>query len=139
MADVFSPEQRSRVMRQVKSQDTSTEMTIRRMVWRMGFRYRLHRKDLPGAPDLVFVGKRKIIFVHGCFWHGHDCTRGGRIPKSNRDYWLTKIGKNRTRDRGYQTALQEAGWKVMIVWECELKNKEAIAEKLYIFLANTTG
>ena len=139
MADVFSPEQRSRVMRQVKSQDTSTEMTIRRMVWRMGFRYRLHRKDLPGAPDLVFVGKRKIIFVHGCFWHGHDCTRGDRIPKSNRDYWLTKIGKNRARDRGYQTALQEAGWKVMIVWECELKNRETITEKLHFFLANTTG
>ena len=139
MADVFSPEQRSRVMRQVKSQDTSTEMTIRRMVWRMGFRYRLHRKNLPGAPDLVFVGKRKIIFVHGCFWHGHDCARGDRIPKSNRDYWLTKIGKNRTRDRGYQTALQKAGWKVMIVWECELKNREAITEKLHFFLANTTG
>lgn len=93
MADVFTPEQRSHIMRQVKSKDTSSEMAIRRMVWRMGFRYRLHRKDLPGAPDLVFAGKRKIIFVHGCFWHGHDCARGDRIPKSNRDYWRAKIEK----------------------------------------------
>src|SRR5205814_5907334 len=93
-----TPEQRSRIMRAVKGRDTAPEMTVRRIVHGMGYRYRLHRKDLPGKPDLVFPRDHKVIFVHGCFWHGHDCQRGARAPKMNADYWSTKIARNRNRD-----------------------------------------
>lgn len=88
MTDVFPPAQRSAIMRAVKSKNTSAEIEVRRLVWRQGFRYRLHRRDLPGVPDMVFAKRKKVIFVHGCFWHGHDCARGKRIPKSNQEYWL---------------------------------------------------
>src|SRR5579863_2115314 len=94
-----TPEQRSRIMGAVKGSDTAPEMMVRRMAHRMGYRFRLHRKDLPGKPDLVFPGLRKVVFVHGCFWHGHDCTRGARVPIRNRDYWTAKIARNRERDK----------------------------------------
>lgn len=100
----------------------------------MGKRYRLHRHDLPGKPDLTFPRLRKIIFVHGCFWHGHDCKRGDRHPKENADYWANKIKRNQERDAAAQTALHSMGWDVLVVWECQLKNREAITEKLRLFL-----
>ena len=121
MTDVYSPEKRSSVMRRVKASGTDPELAVRRLIWRLGGRYRLNREDLPGRPDIVLAGRRLAIFVHGCFWHGHDCARGARIPKSNRDYWVAKVARNRTRDLAAREALAAAGWRVETVWECELK------------------
>jgi DNA mismatch endonuclease, patch repair protein len=122
VSDVFSPEQRSRVMARVKGKDTSPELKVRRLLHRLGARFRLHRKDLPGAPDIVLPRRRLAIFVHGCFWHGHDCARGARVPKQNRDYWLGKVGRNRERDMQNRAALEALGWRVETIWECELKD-----------------
>ena len=109
-------------MQAVKSQNTSAEMKVRRLLHSAGFRYRLHVKGLPGSPDIVFKSRRKVILVHGCFWHGHDCARGARIPKSNTSYWLAKIGRNRVRDIENSKRLMEAGWDVMVIWECEIRS-----------------
>jgi DNA mismatch endonuclease (patch repair protein) len=127
-------ESRSRIMRAIKSCDTAPELTVRRLVHRMGYRFRLHRKDLPGKPDLVFQGRRKAIFVHGCFWHGHDCPRGARVPKQNRRYWLGKIAGNRTRDHKNIEQLTEAGWTPLIVWECDLWNEKELKAQVRKFL-----
>ena len=120
-------------MRAVKSRDTAPELAVRRAVWALGARYRLHRKDLPGAPDLAFPGRRKAIFVHGCFWHGHDCARGARVPRTNRDYWTAKIGRNRARDDRTRRAYAEMGWEVLEVWECETRNP-GLKQRLASFL-----
>jgi len=130
MTDVFTSEQRSAVMRKVKGKDTSPELKVRRLLWGMGLRYRLHRRDLPGAPDIVLSGRRLAIFVHGCFWHGHDCARGARVPKQNRDYWTGKVGRNRERDMRTQSALEASGWTPMVIWECELKDAATLAARL---------
>jgi DNA mismatch endonuclease (patch repair protein) len=114
-------------MQAVKSENTQPEMVVRRLAHRMGFRFRLHRKDLPGKPDLVFPKLRKVIFVNGCFWHGHDCRRGARVPVQNRAYWKKKVSRNRYRDKAAHASLQKLGWKVLVVWECELK-KDGTAE-----------
>jgi DNA mismatch endonuclease, patch repair protein len=116
------PETRSRIMRAVKGKNTTPELVVRRLVFGSGYRYRLHRKDLPGKPDLVFPRLRKIIFVHGCFWHAHTCARGARIPQNNRQYWVQKIQRNAIRDRKNRAALKKLGWEVHIIWECELKD-----------------
>ena len=126
--------QRSRIMRAIKGKDTGPEMRVRRRAYCMGYRYRLHRKELPGNPDLVFRGRRKIIFVHGCFWHGHTCKRGNRMPKNNRDYWQQKITRNKERDREHLKALKEEGWQVLVVWECEVKDDSLIERRLWKFL-----
>jgi len=132
---VKSPsEERSRTMRAVKSRDTTPEMIVRRMVHAMGKRYRLHRNDLPGKPDLIFPCMRKIIFVHGCFWHGHNCTRGARQPKDNADYWITKIHRNIERDKRAQETLIAMGWEVQVIWECQIKDREALRTRLHTFL-----
>jgi len=130
-----SAEERSRIMRAVKGADTGPELTVRHIAHRMGYRYRLHRKDLPGKPDMVFPGRRKIIFVHGCFWHGHECKRGNRIPEENRDYWLKKIARNKERDEAVAAALRTMGWDVRIFWECEIKKEDAIVRSIRSFLA----
>ncbi len=130
MTDVFSPEKRSSVMRQVKATGTSPERKVRQLLTRMGLRYRLHRKDLPGAPDIVMPGRRIALFVHGCFWHGHDCARGARVPKQNRDYWLGKIGRNRSRDERTRVALEALGWRPLVVWECELRDVDGLIARL---------
>ena len=127
-------ELRSRIMRAVRSKDTGPELLVRRLIHSMGFRYRLHRVDLPGRPDIVFPSKRKIILVHGCFWHGHSCSRGRRTPKSNVEYWREKISKNLKRDNRNLQLLAENGWRVLIVWECELKNVDELAIRLSTFL-----
>ncbi|MDP1630645.1 MAG: DNA mismatch endonuclease Vsr [Caulobacter sp.] len=135
MTDVFDPAARSAVMRRIKSRDTGPEMTIRRLLTALGARYRLHRKDLPGNPDIVMPGRRLAIQVHGCFWHGHDCPRGAREPKANHDYWIAKVARNRARDTLNQAALEAAGWRVDTIWECEMKDKTALRDRLSDLLA----
>ena len=119
--DVFTPEKRSAVMRRVKSRDTAPELAVRRLLRAAGIGYRLGGCGLPGRPDVVMKGRRVALFVHGCFWHGHHCPRGARQPKANADYWLSKIERNRTRDAANLARLHEAGWRALVVWECELR------------------
>lgn len=126
-------------MRAVKGTDTAPELAVRRMVHAMGYRFRLHRADLPGKPDLVFPGLRRVIFVHGCFWHGHDCARGARMPKAHADYWSAKIGRNRTRDGAHLEALREDGWRALVIWECELKELARVKRRLAAFLRVRVG
>ena len=121
MTDVFTPEKRSAVMRRVKGRDTSPELALRRILREAGMGYRLGGAGLPGRPDVVMKGRRVALFVHGCFWHGHDCPRGARQPKSNAAYWIAKIARNRARDVSARTALEADGWRVVTVWECEMK------------------
>lgn len=134
MTDVFNAEKRSAVMARVQGKDTKPEMRVRRLLTRLGARYRLHRKDLPGSPDIVLPGRKLAIFVHGCFWHGHDCKRGARAPKANADYWQAKISRNRARDITSHEALQATGWRVETLWECELKDEAALRERLSALL-----
>jgi DNA mismatch endonuclease, patch repair protein len=129
------PAQRSATMRAVKSRDTTPELTVRALLRRFAPHYRLQRKDVPGNPDIAYIGRKRAIFVHGCFWHGHDCPRGARIPKANADYWRKKIERNRARDSANAEKLAERGWRVLTVWECELKDLAALEEKLREFLA----
>lgn len=123
-------------MRRIKSKGMKPELLVRSMVHGMGYRYRLHQKDLPGKPDLVFGPKRKVIFVHGCFWHGHE--REGcldaRRPKSNTDYWNPKLTRNKARDAERIAALEAGGWNVLVIWECETKDARMVRSKLRKFL-----
>ncbi len=121
-ADTVTPATRSRMMAAVKGKNTKPELVIRSALHARGFRFRLHRKDLPGRPDLVFTGRGAVIFIHGCFWHGHDCHLF-RWPKSREDFWRDKVGTNIKRDRRQRAALAEAGWRIGVVWECALKGK----------------
>ena len=114
-------DRRRRTMRAVKAKNTAPELIVRRILHAAGYRYRLHDKRLPGKPDLVFPSRRKVIFVHGCFWHGHGCKRGNRLPKRNAAYWRDKIKRNQRRDRVQLVALREAGWRSLVLWECELR------------------
>ena len=123
-------------MRAVKSKDTAPEMIVRRLVFSLGYRYRLHGAKLPGKPDLFFASRKKAIFVHGCFWHGHDCRRGDRQPKANAEYWREKIGRNRARDLSNVAKLEAAGWSVLVVWECEIRDNDRLAAVLRSFLAS---
>ena len=130
MTDVFTREKRSQVMARVKGKDTTPELAVRRLLTRLGLRYRLHRKDLPGKPDVVMAGRKTVVCVHGCFWHGHDCARGARMPKANNAYWRAKIARNRDRDERARQALADAGWKTITVWECELKDEAKLEKRL---------
>jgi DNA mismatch endonuclease (patch repair protein) len=134
--DRLSREHRGWLMSRVKSKNTTPEMAVRNLVYGMGFRYRLHDKRLPGRPDLVLSGRRKVVFVNGCFWHGHEGCRYARIPKTRVAFWRAKIVKNRNRDQANVAALTAAGWKVLTVWQCELKTLETLKKKLYDFLQN---
>lgn len=120
MTDVLTVAQRHRCMSSIKGKDTKPEMVVRKWLWSNGFRYRLHSKNLPGKPDIVFPGRRKVIFVHGCFWHRHDC-RFFKWPGTNVNFWKEKIVGNVERDKRNRIALRKAGWKILIVWECEVK------------------
>jgi DNA mismatch endonuclease (patch repair protein) len=132
--DVYSAEKRSAVMRRVKGRNTTPELKVRRALTRLGARYRLHRKDLPGNPDIVMPGRKLALFVHGCFWHGHDCARGARVPQQNRDYWIAKVGRNVARDAKSRAALADLGWRVETIWECELKDAAALEARLAALL-----
>ncbi|WP_374515763.1 very short patch repair endonuclease [Brevundimonas sp.] len=124
MSDPFTTEQRSAVMRRVKGRDTRPELAVRRALRLAGVGYRLGGAGLPGRPDLVMKGRRTVVFVHGCFWHGHDCPRGARAPKANAGYWSAKIARNRTRDAAAEAALRGMGWRVVTVWECGLRRPD---------------
>lgn len=121
-------------MRAVKSRDTAPELHVRRLVHSMGYRYRLHRLDLPGKPDLAFGPRRKAIFVHGCFWHGHQCKRGARAPATNKSYWINKIARNVSRYERQVAELSNRGWTVLTVWECELRDEKELVRRLRRFL-----
>lgn len=123
-------------MRRITSKNTTTELTVRRLLSQHGFRYRLHRADLPGKPDIVFVSRRKVIFVHGCFWHAHSCHVAHK-PRTNEGYWSPKLQRNQERDALHLAALKASGWKVLTVWECELRNVTAVSRRLIRFLGNT--
>ncbi|WP_354443398.1 very short patch repair endonuclease [Ottowia thiooxydans] len=133
--DIVSPEKRSQMMAGIKGKNTKPEMIVRKLVHGMGFRFRLHRKTLPGSPDLVFPRLRRVIFVHGCFWHRHPGCRLAYTPKSNAPFWLEKLEGNVRRDSFALKALDALGWEVLIVWECEVSNLPALAQKLNCFLA----
>ncbi|NJA88074.1 DNA mismatch endonuclease Vsr [Rhodocyclus tenuis] len=134
--DTLTPIQRSERMGKVRATDTRPELAVRRLVHAMGYRYRLHRKDLPGKPDLVFAGRRKVIFVNGCFWHRHDdpSCHLARLPKSRLEFWVPKLESNRKRDALICERLVATGWGVMTVWECELRDEDALREKIREFL-----
>lgn len=121
---------RSAVMRAVKSRDTKPEIAVRRLVHGMGLRFRLEGAGLPGKPDLVLPRHKLAVFVHGCFWHGHDCPRGARAPKTNRDYWLAKIARNKARDARVKRELRAMGWRVFVVWECALRDRSKLERRI---------
>lgn len=135
MTDVFDSSKRSQIMSHVKSKNTAPEIKLRSILHRNGFRFRLNRKDLPGKPDIVLPKYKAVIFVHGCFWHGHDCKRGQR-PQTNVEFWDKKINKNMERDKQDIIKLKELGWRVMVVWECDLKktNEDVLVSCLKDFL-----
>jgi DNA mismatch endonuclease, patch repair protein len=133
--DKLTPERRSENMRRIKSKDMKPELLIRKLAHGLGYRFRLHRRDLPGKPDLVFPGRKKVILVHGCFWHQHTECREGRMPGSNKDYWNPKLKRNVERDADNLEKLHESGWQTLTVWECETKNIDALKKRLSKFLA----
>lgn len=133
MADHVDTQTRSKIMASVRSKDTKPELVVRRFLHRQGYRYRLHRKDLPGSPDIVFPSRRKVLFVHGCYWHGHRC-RWGNLPKSNATYWHDKIRANRERDARNVSDLRLLGWDVHTVWQCELRDKPSAFERIVEYL-----
>lgn len=135
--DRLTPDRRSWLMSRVSSKNTKPEIAVRRLVFAMGYRYRLHSKHLPGCPDLVFPGRKKVIFVNGCFWHGHPGCRYGRLPKSRVEFWQAKIDRNRERDRENIASLEAEGWRALTVWQCELRELERLCEKLRVFLAES--
>lgn len=135
MVDQFTRKQRSRVMARVKNKNTKPEKRIRSMLHRMGYRFRLHRRDLPGAPDIVLPRHKKVVFVHGCFWHSHQCPRGKR-PATRKEFWNAKLDANQERDRANREALERIGWQVHVVWECQLKDPDVVQKKLQQFMQN---
>jgi DNA mismatch endonuclease (patch repair protein) len=133
--DTLTPEERSRQMSLVRSKNTRPEIAVRRVAHALGYRFRLHRRDLPGSPDLVFPRLRRVIFVHGCFWHRHSCPAGTRTPKSRTDFWTSKLLGNARRDATAIRRLRKQGWAVMIVWECQTTNPGRLARRLATFLS----
>lgn len=140
MPDIFAPEKRHEIMQNVKTKNTAPEIKLRSLLHKNGFRFRANRKDLPGKPDIVLPKYRAVIFVHGCFWHGHDCSRGQR-PQTNADFWKQKIDRNVIRDKSDVSLLESLGWRVLIVWECEIKkkNEAVLLSQVKEFLLHSTN
>ena len=136
MTDKISKARRSANMRAVRSRNTRPEILVRQIAYRLGFRFRLHRSDLPGKPDIAFPGRRKAIFVHGCFWHQHKGCRRATVPKSNRGFWRLKLARNVARDAMQLAAIRKRGWRALVVWECEIKNERRLAAKVRRFLGS---
>lgn len=136
MTDIFSPEKRSWIMGRIKGKDTKPELLVRSMIHKMGFRFRLHRRELPGVPDLVLAKYKKVIFVHGCFWHGHEGCRRSAMPTSNVAFWRKKLEANIERDKNNIKKLEELGWEPLIIWECEVNNKAKLYNILNRFLGD---
>jgi DNA mismatch endonuclease (patch repair protein) len=134
LADIFSAKKRSELMSRIRSKNTSPELTVRRIVYRMGFRYRLHVARLPGKPDLVFSRLQKIVEVRGCFWHQHKGCSDSHIPKSRNEYWVPKLANNVKRDRRNERQLRSLGWQILTLWECELGDKRSVVDRLRLFL-----
>ena len=135
--DTLTARERSERMSRIKGKDTKPELAVRRLVHRMGYRYRLHGRGLPGRPDMVFARRRKVVFVHGCFWHRHAGCRLARMPKSRLDFWLPKLEANAARDKEAELRLIELGWKVLVIWECEVKDEPALMHRVRAFLDDT--
>ena len=134
MTDIFEPGKRSEIMSRVRGWDTEPEVIVRKIAHGLGFRFRLHRKDLPGRPDIVFPRHRAVIMVHGCFWHRHPGCKHASSPKTRESYWSAKFADNVVRDRRNETALSDLGWRVMVIWECETRDREAVAVRVESFL-----
>jgi len=132
--DILSPDERSRRMSLIRSKNTKPEMRVRRLTHRLGYRYRLHDPLLPGCPDMVFKGKKKVIFVHGCFWHAHQGCPKHRLPHSNVEYWKAKVRMNQERDRCHLQMLWKLGWSALVIWECETSNVKQLEQKIITFL-----
>lgn len=132
--DNLTPIERSEIMSRVRSKDTKPELLVRKLVYSLGYRYRLHYWKLPGKPDMVFPMRGKIIFIHGCFWHRHKGCKLARVPKSRQEFWLQKLEENRKRDQRVNKALYRAGWSVMTIWECKLKDLERLTRRIRRFL-----
>lgn len=132
--DTISRERRSENMRRIRSRDTIPELIVRKLVWGLGYRYRLHWKKAPGKPDIAITTQRKAIFIHGCFWHQHDKCRHGRLPKSHLDYWGPKLARNQARDREVHALLFKSGWDVLVIWECEAINAITLEQRLLWFV-----
>lgn len=132
--DTLTPTERSERMRRVKSRDTRPELLLRELTWELGYRYRKHRRDIPGCPDMAFIGQKRVVFLHGCFWHRHDCTSGQRKPKTRRTFWANKFQRNIERDSTVRDQLKAAGWRALVVWECELKKPDRVQRQLRKFL-----
>ena len=129
MTDIYSKNKRSQIMSKISGKETKPEILVRKFLFRKGFRYRKNDKRYPGKPDVVLPKYKTVIFVHGCFWHGHDC-RAGKLPETRKEFWQNKIGSNVVRDKKNRHELEKLGWRVLIVWQCELKNKKMRTEKL---------
>lgn len=135
MKDRLSTEERSAHMRRIRKVDTGPELIVRRLAHKLGYRFRLHRRDLPGTPDIVFPRLRKVILVHGCFWHQHPGCRLARQPKSRHDYWIPKLRRNQERDMQAAKALRNLGWDCLVIWECETATESALGQRIASFLA----
>ena len=138
MTDIFTKEKRREIMASIKGSNTKPEIIVRSLIHRMGFRFSLRRKDLPGKPDIVLPRYKKVIFVHGCFWHGHHRCKRATIPKTNTDFWQNKIHKNTARDRLVKKQLRQLGWQILVAWQCELKKPNRLTKKLEKFLVKDT-
>lgn len=136
MVDVLTKQQRSLCMSRIRGTNTGPELLVRKLSHAMGYRFRLHQSDLPGKPDLVFAGRRKVVFVHGCFWHMHDCRYGRVVPRTNAVFWETKRRSNQMRDGRQKEALEAAGWTVLVVWECWTKDVDGLTGRLKKFLTD---
>ena len=139
MTDIYEPRKRSEIMSRIRGRGTKPEIIVRRIAHNLGFRFRLHRKDLPGRPDIVFPRHRAVIMVHGCFWHRHPGCKHASSPKTRESYWKNKLEDNVARDRRNETALRELGWRIMVIWECETKDREAVAARIKSFLPQENG
>nr|WP_255503860.1 very short patch repair endonuclease [Cupriavidus sp. UME77] len=129
--------ERSRIMSAIRATDTKPELAVRRLLREIGYPgYRLYRRDLPGTPDIAYLGRKRAILVHGCFWHSHDCKTGRRLPTTNCDYWLPKRERTKQRDFNTKTALEKLGWRVLVVWECELRDSSSLIVRLTAFMAS---
>ena len=138
MIDRVNQATRSRIMQKVRTKNTGPEMAVRSLIHKLGYRFRLHRKDLPGTPDIVFPRLRVVVFVHGCFWHAHGCSKG-KLPNSRQEYWVPKLAANCVRDERHVRELEADGWHVEIVWQCQLKDPVALADRLNMLLAERCG
>lgn len=134
MPDTLTVKQRKRCMSRNRGKDTAPEIVVRQLIYSLGYCYRLHRKDLPGCPDMVFSSKKKIIFINGCYWHRHTCKKGRSTPETHQDFWQTKFFRTKQRDKEARKKLKKCGWQILTIWECQIKNVEMLKKMVTEFL-----